>query len=469
MNPNQEGEKPKQPQFSRRRLLGTAVKAIPGAIVVGSIGGCGAEVTGKTNKPAQPVTQPAKLPTDKNLQLNVDQVPTVGINPDKPRPVSTAQKIPDQVEEQILTPTPAADNLILSQPTPDREKEIRLQTEQNPLNSILSLPLQSKERINLEKSLVEKVVSLSEIDRAFLVVTDPKLRSTLLSKRFEYRQKHPQETVQIPKKVLEWALKEEIHPEVLAICLEAYPKANSIIKELFEGDRQAFRPDLFYKEKIGDLPKSTCNSLKADALMMNVGGMARLICTETGIGDRFNYQGNSFLVSYGFANIGQKSALSQIQTDPKKGFAAAPAALRNICRKISQKTGLFFNPDNIPGSSVASGNVSGGAISVGMMPNTIEDTEELICPDKDQNLDKYLNPFDLKDAVALTWVILAKGYRITEGEYRFGYLKGANLTGENIRKAALGKWNRWEEQINKILNSANSYFESIIKSGLLAY
>lgn len=319
-----------------------------------------------------------------------------------------------------------------------------------------------------EEELVNKAETREEITLGFLVITHRDLRAELLDKRYELRlqglAQMPKLKQEFIKKTIAWAESKGYHPEVVLICQEAYEKAKPIIAQKIAIDKKGFRPDLVYKmqelkkqhDSALEYVEAVFNNLTADTVMLNPGGLAELICTETGAQYRkrlFSPQpGREFKgLSYGFANLGEVAAIDQIKEPhfSKDDFC-------QLFNKIGASFGLIYNPQNIPGSVADAEDISGGAVA-GMMPN--------IALKKFEELAEYgikYSPMEPESAA------LAMILRIAEGEVnlgfgpRYGYIRASSKTRPvlmAIKRASLAKWNGAKNQIDQIIESANSYFD----------
>ncbi len=88
------------------------------------------------------------------------------------------------------------------------------------LNEILSAPLFTSERTRLERQylgFVGKNPAVENIDRGFMVISNPTLRASLLDARWELRQEGKGGLEPLPDEKYTWAKENGINPEILAI------------------------------------------------------------------------------------------------------------------------------------------------------------------------------------------------------------------------------------------------------------
>lgn len=292
------------------------------------------------------------------------------------------------------------------------------------LNEILSLKPQSEKRKTLESNFFEiaaKENTLETVDKGLWVTSNAELRRKLLDLRYSLRSENKGLTP-IPEDKIAWAKAQGIHPETLGICLDAYDKAKNIINILL------------HNKKLRD----DTNDLKSDDVMINPGGMAKLVITETG------------LSGYGFVNLGQGTVFGEINED---AYPNSKKSLTQLCQLTSQDTGIKFIPENIQGS------LRGGAFSIQFLPNNALRIYNLI----KQETGHSLNIFNPTDATIMSWVFLAMHEWVGKNEeglddYRYGYLKG----NEEYMEKALLKWNKNVPQMTSILATATDYYPKFI-------
>jgi hypothetical protein len=298
-----------------------------------------------------------------------------------------------------------------------------------PLEDVLQAPLNTPERTALEEELLTNVSKEAEIDQAFWIVTNRNLRAQLLRKRAEINKDDP-----LPRSHIEWALGQGIHPEVLRICEQAYPIAEGLISQMLPD----LRPD---RDLLPD-------DLPASMLMLSEGGLAKLICTESGLLLPFGDQGPR--VWHGYSNIGSEPALDQINHNI---FPTGSEALGLLCEVTSQDTGLKFKPENIPGSSPKGYDASGGAVSgIQMMPDNYWEMYQFV---KDKTGYK-INFMDPISSTTAAWIFLARRWHLRGDRIRHGFYRGDSY---QITRT-LAKWNQYQPQINAIEQADKEFVES---------
>lgn len=342
------------------------------------------------------------------------------------------------------------DNLPIVTPTRSTEpniQNVQLSVEAaNPtklLNEILAAPLFTPERTRLELRYLGEVIgkspTLQNIDRGFMVVADSSLRAKLLEQRWILRKEGKEGLKALPEDKIKWAKEQGIHPEILALCHDVYEETrDEIFLPLNKAGR--LRDDgVVFKEDNLDEP------------MINPGGMARLIHYETGDIHHFS--------PYAFTNIGDGLVVEQLNLGI---FPSGISDLAELSEIVNKKTGLNFNPKNIPGSiwqNPENKGESGGAIPpIQLMPSNALKFYKLV---KDV-AGIELNPFDLKDAIKLAWVFLARhefvGKDIRGNNlYRVGYRRGIEQDQIN----SLFKWNE-DEEILIVFRVARRYFNKFL-------
>lgn len=306
------------------------------------------------------------------------------------------------------------------------------------LNKTLSLPLGTPEREKTEQVYSERAKTLEQVDRGLWVVVDPDLRIDLLNKRYEIRQSGVDKRLaKVPEELLAWCKEEGIYPEVMGISLDAYKRARDIIQKLLDKSGEKFRPDLFDPENPLDIPDRLRGNPRAEDLMMNVGGLAKLMMYET----------------VGFTNIGTLPALSQINYDV---FSGAKEQLEEICRIQEKMTGgLKYMAANIPGSTWprdVPGTISGGAIGPQFMPGKALEMINLL---KDVKEDFIL--FHVTWGAIGSEVHIAQSENLGNGDWRIGYTVGKEPVTVDFRRKSLAKWNGDATQVNTVLGSANRF------------
>lgn len=300
----------------------------------------------------------------------------------------------------VTNPNPSANteqNFVLKQAIPMPE----IVTDEKILNHILELDPYSPERIMEEAIYLSRAESQEQIDKGFWVMNSKDLRGTLLHKRYQLREKGVL-VMSISEEEIKWAKSKEIHPEILAICKDAESMARKIIGN--------------------------------ESLMINPGGLAKLMTEETG-----RALGGSD-VSYAFNYVGEQTAEKHIN---QVAFPKDKAALVELCAKLSADTGLTFNPQKIAGS-YRGNQLSGGAIGAQFMPSTALEIYQLM-----EATGEKFNPFDPTSAVIGAWVYLAKR----------GYRRG---NPQDIEKAIRG-WNNDPKETAIVISAANSYYDQFVQ------
>lgn len=271
------------------------------------------------------------------------------------------------------------------------------------INEILHLPPQSAERLAKEKEYAETAATKEEIDWGLCIISNFDLRHGLLTKRWQLRTKEGSGLALPDNAQIQWCKDHKIHPETLAAALDAYETARRL--------------------------------LGADEIkLINPGGMAALIVTETGIGVQFQFpqEKSHNLVSLGFVNIGAKPAIQTFRylSPDIKGVDVELEiqALRTLCAKLFEKHQIRFVPEQIVGSTA-------GAIGLQFMPSKALEIYQAL-----QQKGYSFNPFDVNSSVVGAWYFL-----VTRG-----YQKGDKLKILN----ALSGWNPNNKQINHIYKLA---------------
>lgn len=311
------------------------------------------------------------------------------------------------------------------------------------LSEILSAPLFTPQRTRLELrylgEVVAKTPTLKNIDRGFMVVSDSSVRAKLLEQRWILRQESKEGLKALPEDKIKWAKEQGIHPEILALCHDVYEETrDKIIRPLNKAGK--LRDDgVVFKEDNLDEP------------LINPGGMARLIHYETGDVHHFS--------PYAFTNIGDGLVAEQLNLGV---FPSGLSDLEELCEIVNRKTGLNFNPKNIPGSmwqNPENKRESGGAIPpIQLMPPNALKFYKLIRDEAGIEL----NPFDLRDAIKLAWIFLARHELVGKdirgnNLYRVGYRRGIEPDQIN----SLFKWNE-DEEILIVLRVARRYFNKFL-------
>lgn len=361
------------------------------------------------------------------------------------------------------------------------------------LDLILSLALDDPLRLDQEKKYVEGAKTREQIDAGFWVIKDKECRAKLLNARFDLRKNSEQ--VWNPEQLakIEWALKNRIHPEILFLSEESYKTAKLLINQILQQDKSV-RPDLQFKVKNKALPANFLEQITAEQIMISPGGLAKLICEETAWGfarpkipeidkkwgqeilQKFGYIKDHAkrakaaeaeyppYTGYGFSNIGEGSARKNVKAEYYGPAYASDYQLfenklnqdfRALAEILTKVTGLNFtnNIDNIPGSNLAEGAISGGAINNGMMVNNHLKIEALL---KGRGFD--YNPMDIFSASvgSLVFLSLAEQPSGVDG-FRWGWLNGDTPMHDAIKMACLNKWNGDQNEQKNIKFADDSY------------
>jgi len=383
-----------------------------------------------------------------------------------------ASKLPEQKPQ---TP-PTSTKTITTYSTPEKPTNLETLSDHDLLNRALSLPIESPKRKEAEIAYHQRAKTLDQIHKGFWVINyfgsdqdnHRHLRAELIDRRFKLRQEGKiQKSPKIPQEMINWAIEQKTHPEILALCLENEERAMRIIQKLIDksyretGNIGKFRPDFVDPERFKELPADlqkaiTEKKVAADILMINAAGLAKLICTETGLGFPMvvgkDQKGNDIrdIITYGFTNTGFKSATELASKNPGN-----LAALEELLRSLQDKTGLNFSAGNISGSSMGDGDIDQGAIGPQFMPKTALTVKKLF-----EDVGEDFNILDPADGIVAAWVFLALSQHLSNRpgkDYREGYVKGLAPVTTEYRQFALGKWNQNQKQINDILAAANDF------------
>lgn len=311
------------------------------------------------------------------------------------------------------------------------------------LNKALSLPLGTKKREETEKIYLSRAQTLGQIDRGLFVVVDPDSRWSLLGERYETRQAGKSELLTpIPDDLLAWCKEERIYPEAMGVCLDAQKIAKWMIQIFLDRSTESFRPD-FFEPKLDHLiparlrePARSGKRIDAADLMMNLGGTAKLIMTETS----------------GFKNIGTLPAVSQLNKE-WKGYEAEMAALKQVCQIQRDFTGLDYRLENIPGSENFEGTITGGAIGGSqVLPSLALEMIKV-----GQSVGKNIIIFQNTWAAVMAWIKTAKTTKLQNGKYAVGYIVGDEPGVVAFREDSLEQWNPDPSQPGSILQTANRF------------
>ncbi|MBI2021723.1 hypothetical protein HYS93_02430 [Candidatus Daviesbacteria bacterium] len=371
---------------------------------------------------------------------------------------------------------------------------------QSLLDNILTTPLNTPQRFDAEKAYADSAQSLSEINQGLWTITDWNLRIGLLDKRYALRDENNPNHQPLTKEQADWADKEYIHPETLAITIQARELAQKILAEYISkrvGGWSSFRPDLAAKVKSGELPPDFFNKLSPGDVLINPGGMARMVVWETGQGlpkDKPQGAVSSILsriknkisperfLMYGFVNIGFTPARSQIDANTflTKRYDNKDA-LSYLAGELSKETGLNFTENNLPGSSKVEikpgdndnaiaekqlrSTVSGGAVGLQMMPEVIANYQSNpIIHEAFKRNGLTINPYDPVSATTLGYLFLAQSVATSGGNFQYGFLnnthpdlKGKETMVKAFKKDSLLTWNRFDNQVREVLDSEESF------------
>lgn len=300
------------------------------------------------------------------------------------------------------------------------------------LSRILSSQVGSKIRHDLEDEYCYRIRNKEDVDLGFSTVSSPDLRQQLLLKRWGLRENG--KLPKLSKENVEWAKKRRMYPETLAVCVDAYQKAKEVIAKL--ANTKSF-------EQV----KENIRQVGLDGVMINPGGMAELVCTETGSleEDSLATTNTAPEIRYGFMNTGEYPAIYQIN-DKHKYFTEEKKNLALLSQKLSRDLGYTYYPENIQGSARGDieKNLSGGAIGLQFMPGNALKIYELM-----EKVGEKFNPFDPESSVVGAWIFLAlNGYKRGDSASQFKAIKG---------------WNQDREQIETVFYAANDYYDQVIK------
>jgi hypothetical protein len=279
------------------------------------------------------------------------------------------------------------------------------------LDEILLLKLNSPERRTHEQQYLTQSTTLEDIDLGLDVCIDKSVRMQLLDKRWELRKNGRTELKKLEDTDLQWANRNGIHPEVMALCFDNY---HFILHAMEMLQKQGS-----YSSKVPE-----------NEMVISPYGMAMIAQTESG----------------GLINIGKYPAASEINTDEYRIEYSSLVSLLDIMR---HETGLSYRLENIPGSeNPQTEKSSGGALGVmQIMPSSVlekstEFRENFFPP-------PLTNPFNIK------WSLLAATMLLAE--------KGYNATDKQKVEKALLAWNNDKSQAQRILKADLEYRDSISK------
>lgn len=345
------------------------------------------------------------------------------------------------------------------------------------LNIILKLRLDDSKRKELELGFAKNASSLSDIDLGLYCLVDPNARIALLEKRYNLRKENTAHKP-LSEQQSRWADKEGIHPETLAIALEAREIALKILRKILKDKGiRAFRQDIAKKIDLGELGPETLENLSnnPELMLLSAGGMARLIVTESGYGlpresgilgraiDKII--GSRDWIMYGFANIGKKPAVMMTIDQEEFPKKANDQAITYLAKDLSKATGLEFYPENIPGSERDANSLTGGALGIQIMPSRAKSMLEayrLYVEDGDP----LLHPLNPIGSAVMAYLFLAQGAVVKDG-YQPGYIKGPLLEKDRdisqvFNTEAVKTWNPNARQAFEIIKSDVTYINDLL-------
>jgi hypothetical protein len=260
---------------------------------------------------------------------------------------------------------------------------------------------------------------------------------------------------------IDWALENKIDPRTLLLAEIAFP----IALKLLETNQENFLEAIDQEQR---------ESIPLAQRIPNPGVLAKLMMTETQfIAPELNAQGepNEPINRYwGHANIGNASALSQINTHPDY-FPTAQQDLEWIAEACEINTGLPYaaNIDKIPGSLRRHFD-SGGAIGPQFMPINAKLFMKWYQYANAESGMNYPppNPFDPLTGTVMAYLYIASEFYARQGHIDANgqaiMLKG-NITrpgyeagNSNKMYNAVGKWNPLPPQIRASINAGISYY-----------
>lgn len=294
------------------------------------------------------------------------------------------------------------------------------------------------QRRELESQYLDLANSIESIDLGLMVCADQQVRRALLQKRWELRRSST-EMIQLTDQQMEFCDAEGITYEVLGMCLDAEAHAMEVIARL----QPILREDEYGKQ------------VHPQMLMINAGGMAKLIMTETN----------------GFVNIGGEKAYTQLVTKDEITQEDIPdedqiGALQRVCAFVNKQTGLSLNYLNVPGSGRGNKeqNASGGAIGIQFMPMRAEEYITKIVEQGGFDAKQDGNVFDAIQSIVMAWTFLACHEQVLEGEptpdkFRYGYMRNETQPDGAIELSLL-KWNAKRDQMEAIRDAAYQYSDA---------
>ncbi|MCL4366412.1 hypothetical protein M1437_04255 [Patescibacteria group bacterium] len=467
----------KPEEISRRGLLKGALGLVGLAVTTGAPFDILSNLESSTPPPSsQPITQPPIPPLeDQVVQTEVFQIPDY---------LKQDYKLLNESLE--LSPE-------YPEPKPNQAPSKR----------------QLKEKEYVERCLQDSDPKrkLERIDRGLMVIGDYRQRIRLIEERWKLRQEGQTGLRMLTDEEITWAANQNndgttlgIHPEVLAICTDAYFQARELLLQLQteKGDKflRYLRPDLYLMKEKGELPaelEARLDNLTIDEVLMNPGGMAELVCRETDPQIPKFKDANGAVTKYyryGIAHIGHVAAKPQLKThateetdENKKERELQESSLTKLIGKISEDTKIQigpneftminYNEDRVIGSEAQEGDIRAGALGFQFMPFTALAEYDF----NKQSFGKGINPFGL-EAIVGAYIMLTRGTISVEQStgykayQKFGYLRGTYTRqgkpelGRSLREDAIDKWNSHQYEINKVLETADNYYEKIIKKGV---
>lgn len=260
---------------------------------------------------------------------------------------------------------------------------------------------------------------------------------------------------------IDWALENKIDPRTLLLAEIAFP----IALKLLEANQENFL-EAVNQEQIKSTPLAQ--------RIPNPGVLAKLMMTETQfIAPKTNAQSepNEPINRYwGHANIGNASALSQINTHPDY-FPTAQQDLEWIAGVCEGNTGLPYveNTDKIPGSLRRHFD-SGGAIGPQFMPINAKLFMKWYQYANAESGMQFPppNPFDPLTGTVMTYLYIASEFKARHGRInedghavmaKGGVTRPGYVAGNRGKMfEALYKWNMDSNQINQALNAGIDYY-----------
>lgn len=302
------------------------------------------------------------------------------------------------------------------------------------LNQILNMELLVYERNIQEQKFAEEVRILEDIDLGLSVCADMSARAILMQKRNELREMGHEGMIRLTEEQKKFCREEDVSEEVLGMCLDVYDQAKVIIHNI--------------QPKIRDDEEGRLTD--PENLMINAGGMAKLIMEETS----------------GFINVGQAKAVTQLFIYDATLGKDIPDEnnknnLQKLCELASSNSELKYNFENVPGSERGdiSVNSSGGAVGIQFMPDRALEYYNKIVVEGGFDPKKEGNVFNPLQSIKMAWAFIACHEKVAPGPdgYRWGYMRG-NAEAIDL---AIRKWNNLESEVNAIKNAIEEYDENV--------